>query len=186
MVAAAVCFEGFASAAGAQQSPLAHKGDKQCGINFGYGFSAEANDMQFASMHPYMGWVVTDPLGESWYRGTFEVLLEGAFSYVFKNQRTYSAGANILARYNFLTRSDVWRPYVQAGFGVAHTNLVMDNFGSNINFVSSAACGLQYFLNKKNAVSFEWRFFHMSNAGLDDDNSGLNMNNFFLGLTCCF
>jgi outer membrane protein W len=130
--------------------------------------------------------VLTDPVGAGWYQGTLEALVEGSFSYVFKHQRTYSAGVNLLARYNFLTHSDVWRPYVQAGFGVVHTNLVMDNFGSNVNFVSSAACGLQYFFTKRNAVSLEWRVFHMSNAGLDHENSGLNVNNFFLGLSYCF
>jgi len=34
--------------------PLTQKGDKQCGINFGYGHSFESNsDLRFASIYPY-------------------------------------------------------------------------------------------------------------------------------------
>jgi len=170
-----------------ERGPLASKGETQCGLNFGYGYSFESNrDLMFASVYPYMGRVLTDPVGSGLWRGTFEGIVEGAFSSVLKNQRTYAAGVNAIARYNFLPHSDCLRPYVQAGLGAALTNLVMDDFGSNFNFVSSAACGLHYYYDAQNAISLEWRVLHMSNAGLDDDNDGLNMNSFFAGFSHCF
>jgi hypothetical protein len=164
--------------------PLATKGDRQCGINLGYGYSFASNrDIRYASAHPYLGWVLTDPAGSGLWRGTLEGVVEGAFSYVFKDQNTYAAGFNGLARYNFLPHSARLRPYVQAGLGVVLTNLVMDDFGSDFNFVSSAGCGLHYFYSPQDAVNIEWRVLHMSNAGLDDENDGLNMNNFFIGFS---
>jgi len=183
MLTALLCLQSLDLHAG-DRGPLESKGEKQCGINLGYGYSFESNrDMRFASLNPYLGIVLTDPLGSGLWRGTLEGLVEGSFSSVFKNQRTYAAGFNALARYNFLPPSAGLRPYVQAGLGVVLTNLVMDDFGSNFNFVSSAACGLHYYYSARDAISIEWRVLHMSNAGLDDDNDGLNMNNFFAGFS---
>ncbi|MCP4628992.1 MAG: acyloxyacyl hydrolase, partial [bacterium] len=51
---------------------------------------------------------------------------------------------------------------------------------------SNAGCGLQYFFNKRDAVTLEWRFIHLSNAGIDCKNSGLNMNNILIGFTRLF
>lgn len=171
----------------ADEGPLSTKGSLRCGLNVGYGYSFESNrDIRFISLYPYLGRLLTDPVGKGWYRGTVEGVLEGAFSLVRKHQRTYAAGANALLRYNFLPASESWRPYVQGGFGITYTNLMMHDFGKNLNFASNAACGIQYFYNPKNAVSFEWRFFHLSNAGIDDDNTGLNMSNFFIGFSRLF
>jgi len=114
--------------------PLTQKGDKQCGINFGYGHSFESNsDLRFASIYPYFGKVITDPMGKGWLRGNVEGIIEGAFSYVFKNQNTYSAGVNLLARYNFLPDSDKWRPYVQGGFSRADGYLPVRQFFLHIS-----------------------------------------------------
>ena len=171
----------------ADTGPLSRKGTSQCGINLGYGYSFESNkDIRFASVYPYFGTVLTDPVGSGWYRGTFEGIIEGAFTFVHKHQKTYAAGVNILGRYNFIAGIDCWRPYVQAGLGAVCTNLGMHDFGSNFNFTTNVSFGLQYFINPDDAVSFEWRFIHMSNAGLDGDNAGLNMNNFFIGYAHTF
>jgi len=170
-----------------KQGRLPKKGARQCGINFGYGYSFESNsDVRFASIYPYFGKVLTDPMGKGWLKGNIEGIVEGAFSYVFKNQKTYSAGINLLARYNFLTSSDKWRPYIQGGFGAVVTNLGMHDFGSNFNFASNAACGMQYFFNHENSINLEWRYFHFSNAGLDSDNDDLNMSNIFIGFSHIF
>ena len=83
--------------------PLGNKGTKQCGINFGYGYSLESNsDLRFASIYPYFGKVMRNPVGQGWLKGNVEGIAEGAFSYVHKNQNTYSSRINLLARYNFL------------------------------------------------------------------------------------
>lgn len=166
---------------------LSAKGTKQFGFNFGYGYSFETNrDIRFANIFPYFGYVMTDPVGKGWYRGTLEGIVEGAFSYVFKDQRAHSLGFTLMARYNFLMNSEKASPYFQFGFGMIGTNLTMRNFGSNFNFTTNAAAGMQYFLNPNSSLNFEWRFQHISNAGIDKDNAGLNMNMFFIGYSCLF
>lgn len=167
--------------------PLVKKGTKQCGINFGYGYSLESSsDLRFASIYPYFGKVMTDPVGQGWLRGNIEGIVEGAFSYVHKNQNTYSAGVNLLARYNFLLSSEKWRPYIQGGFGILYTNLIKDQFGTSLDFASNAAGDIQYFFNQRNSINLELRYFHFSNAGIDSKNSGLDMINIFIGFSHIF
>ncbi len=168
----------------ADLGPLSHKGDRRCGINFGYGYSFESNrDVRFASIYPYLGYTLTDPVGSGIFRGAAEAILEGTFSYVFKDQNKYAAGFNAGIRYNFLPDSQHLRPFIQGALGITVTNLDMHHFGSNFNFSSNASCGLQYFFDDIDAISIEYRFFHVSNAGIDDDNSGLNMSNIFIGFS---
>ncbi len=176
-----------ASGRAADGGPLSTKGEYQYGLNIGHGFSVASNgDIRFTSLYPYVGKVMTDPIGEGWRRGTVEGIIEGAFSHVHKGQSNYAAGVNGLIRYNFLPDSESIRPFAQGGLGVMHTNLEMEKFGSKFNFCHNVGLGLQYFFNARDAFTFEWRYFHLSNGGLDDDNDGLNMCNFFFGFARIF
>lgn len=171
----------------ADEGPLSAKGTKQLGINFGYGYSFSSNaDIRFAPASPYFGYVFTDPVGTGWYRGTIEGIVEGDFNYVYKNQKRYAAGITLMGRYNLLSKHEHWRPYVQAGFGMIGTNLSMRSFGADFNFSSNLGAGIQYFWDPCNAVNFEWRLRHISNAGLDDDNDGLNMSVLMVGYSHTF
>jgi len=171
----------------ADEGPLSAKGTKQIGVNIGYGYSFSSNeDIRFAPVSPYFGYVFTDPIGNGWYRGTGECIVEGDFNYVYKNQKRYAAGITLMGRYNLLSKHESWRPYVQAGFGAVGTNLSMRSFGSDFNFSSIVGAGIQYFWNPCNAVNFEWRLKHISNAGLDDDNDGLNMSILMVGYSHTF
>ena len=171
----------------ADEGPLSAKGTKQLGVNFGYGYSFSSNeDIRFAPASPYFGYVFTDPVGTGWYRGTGECIVEGDLNYVFKNQKRYAAGITLLGRYNLLSKHESWRPYVQAGFGMIGTNLSMRGFGNEFNFTSNLGAGIQYFWDPCNAVNFEWRIKHISNADIDEDNDGLNMSVLMLGYSHTF
>jgi len=171
----------------ADEGPLSAKGTKQLGVNFGYGYSFSSNeDIRFAPASPYFGYVFTDPVGSGWYRGTGECIVEGDLNYVFKNQKRYAAGITLLGRYNLLSKHESWRPYVQAGFGMIGTNLSMRGFGNEFNFTSNLGAGIQYFWDPCNAVNFEWRIKHISNADIDEDNDGLNMSVLMLGYSHTF
>jgi hypothetical protein len=171
----------------ANEGPLSAKGTKQLGVNIGYGYSFNSNeDIRFAPVSPYFGYVFTDPVGSGWYRGTGECIVEGDLNYVFGHQKRYTAGITLLGRYNLLSKHESWRPYVQAGFGMIGTNLSMRNFGNQFNFTSNIGAGIQYFWNPCNAVNFEWRFKHISNADTAEDNAGLNMSILMLGYSHTF
>ena len=171
----------------ADEGPLSQKGTKQIGVNIGYGYSFNSNrDIRFAPVYPYIGYVFTDPVGKGWYRGTGECILEGDFNYVYKGQKKHATGVTMLGRYNFISCGENWRPYLQVGLGILGTNLTMHNFGSDFNFSEHVGAGIQYFWNPCNAVNFEWRFRHISNAGIDHDNAGLNLNMLLVGYSHTF
>jgi len=171
----------------ADEGPLSVKGTKQLGINIGYGYSfSSSRDIRFADVYPFFGYVFTDPVGNGWYRGTGECIIEGTFSYICKNQKRYMAGINLAGRYNLLSKHEKWRPYVQAGLGFVGTNLSSNSFGSDFNFMPNLASGIQYFWDPCNAVSFEWRYVHISNGGISDNNQGLNVNTLLLGYSHTF
>jgi lipid A 3-O-deacylase len=171
----------------ADDGPLSVKGTKQLGFNIGYGYSFSSNrDIRFAPVSPYFGYVLTDPVGNGWYRGTVEGVVEGDFNYVFKGQKRHASGVTFLGRYNLLSKHEHWRPYVQAGFGLIGTNLSMRHFGSEFNFSSNVGAGIQYFWDPCNALNFEWRFKHISNGGINDNNAGLDMSILLVGYSHTF
>ncbi|MGH8069923.1 MAG: acyloxyacyl hydrolase [Candidatus Entotheonellia bacterium] len=45
---------------------------------------------------------------------------------------------------------------------------------SQFNFTLQIAPGLRYFLSKRTAVSIEYRFHHISDTGLTENNPGIN------------
>ncbi|MCD6353388.1 MAG: acyloxyacyl hydrolase [Proteobacteria bacterium] len=162
------------------------KGTREIGISTGYGFSRDAERyVESVPLNLHWGCVFTDPKGKSFYRGNWEYLVEGSLSYLFHGQRKYSIGATGLIRYNFLAGKRLV-PYVQAGAGILHTNLEMHNFPNDFNFSSQAGLGIQYFISKNTAIRGEYRLQHISNAGLYENNTGLNMNNFWIGYAYFF
>ncbi|MCX5904187.1 MAG: acyloxyacyl hydrolase [Proteobacteria bacterium] len=170
----------------ADEGPLSQKGTKQLGVNIGYGYTLSNRDIRFAPVSPYFGYVFTDPVGNGWYRGTVEGIVEGDFNYVFKGQKRHASGVTFLGRYNLLSKHECWRPYIQAGVGMVGTNLSMHHFGSDFNFTSNLGAGIQYFWNPCNAVNFEWRYKHISNAGINQHNVGLNMSMLLVGYSHTF
>jgi len=162
------------------------RGTREMGISTGYGFSIDAERyVESVPLNVHWGCVLTDPKGKSFYRGNWEYLVEGSLSYLFHGQRKYSIGATGLIRYNFLTGKRLV-PFVQGGVGVVHTNLDMHNFPNDFNFSSQAGLGVQYFISKNAAIRGEYRLQHISNAGLYENNTGLNMNNFWIGYAYFF
>jgi hypothetical protein len=166
--------------------PLREKGTQEIGFGSGYGWSIESNrHVESVPLNLRWGCVLTEPKGSSFLKGNWELLLEGSVSYLFHNQRKYGLGANGLIRYNFLSGKRLV-PFLQAGFGVWHSNLDMHNFPNDFNFCSQGGGGLQYFIKKDMAIQWEYRLQHFSNASLKDNNAGLNLSNFWIGCAYFF
>jgi len=167
-------------------TPLVEKGTREISFGSGYGWSFQSNrHVESVPFNLRWGCVFTDPKGSSFWQGNWELLLEGTVNYLFHDQRKYGIGANGLIRYNFLSGKRVI-PFLQAGFGVWHSNLKMHGFPNDFNFCSQGGGGLQYFVKKNVAIQGEYRLQHYSNAGLKAHNSGLNLANFWMGCAYFF
>jgi len=95
------------------------------------------------------------------------------------------------ARYHQEYPPEMGKPYTLfEGKGKGHyvgTVLSSQNaIGHSIEFTPQARLGLHYLINKKWSIDAETMFHHISNAGLDERNRGINAFGGFIGLTYFF
>jgi lipid A 3-O-deacylase len=187
---------GRALAAGSAEQPGTYDsafgfGKQSLGLSGGYGFALpvggtdapELEDIQFVYVTPRWGVGISNPLGErSWYRGNFELLLEGTFLYMFEPKSGIAGGLAPMLRYNFLTGGRVI-PFLQAGAGVIALDADLSRQSDGLNFILQSGVGLHFFLSQSTALTGEWRFHHISNASIHDKNAGINSSLFMLGVT---
>lgn len=74
-------------------------------------------------------------------------------------------------------------PYLFAGAGILYGDFDRRETGTRLNFNPQFGAGLYYALNKTTSLILEYRHIHVSNAGLDERNSGLNTHTFLAGLS---
>jgi hypothetical protein len=68
-------------------------------------------------------------------------------------------------------------PIVDLGSGPLHTTINASELGGNVQFLSQGGIGIQ-----RSKYVVEWRYFHMSNAGLTTPNHGFNGNMLSIGI----
>ena len=165
---------------------LLKKGTKEIGISSGFGASFSSNRVvNMIPLNLRYGAILTDPMGPSFLKGNVELLGEGTYDYVFHHQRKYGIGLSGLLRYNFIA-GDCFKPFVQIGIGVYHSNLKMKDFPNDFNFLSQFGVGFNWFITPQVALQADGRVQHYSNAGFYEHNAGLNMQKFDLGIAYFF
>lgn len=88
-----------------------------------------------------------------------------------------------LFQYKFLNKNRGWVPNVLLGAGASYTNwddVADDELGGAFQFLLHAGAGLEFFRDKR-SYSINYRALHVSNAGIQTPNLGLNGNTFNLG-----
>jgi Lipid A 3-O-deacylase (PagL) len=121
------------------------------------------------------GWILTRPHGPGFLSGRLEYALDAVPVFlIFQPVNTaYGAGFNPLnLKWNFATRGTVV-PYFELSGGTLFTNHDVPAGTNTVNFTPSAALGT-HFLREEYNWSVELRYMHISNAGLEVHNPGLN------------
>jgi Lipid A 3-O-deacylase (PagL) len=74
-------------------------------------------------------------------------------------------------------------PFFDAGIAAIHTTLDTQapEITGHTQFLSQGGIGVQLFRRPGRAVVLEYRYFHMSNAGLQQPNHGFNGSMFSVG-----
>jgi hypothetical protein len=126
---------------------------------------------------------ITEPMGKGVFDGALSL---GAEAVLFRTRQpsdSYNVGAMPRLRYVFGSRALV-RPYLEGGGGGIWGTLAgTPEQATNVNFLLMAGAGVSWFFSPHLAVSVGYRFYHISNGGLGDPNSGLNYNYPFIGLS---
>ena len=132
------------------------------------------------------GWIFTDVLGaDHWYQGNLELRGELFGGGQFKPDSRYVVGGTGLFRYDLVTHSR-WVPFIQIGAGPTGTDIGPPDLSCSFEFNVQCGAGTYFFLRKNLALSAEWRWFHLSDAGLTRPNTGVNTQMFMCGLTWFF
>ena len=129
------------------------------------------------------GMTITEPRGKGIFDGALSLGVEAVLFHTRRPAESYNVGAMPYLRHVFGSRSVV-RPYVEGGGGGMWGTLAgTPEQPSDVNFLLMAGAGLSWFFSPHAAVSLGYRFYHISNGGLGDPNSGLNYNYPFIGLS---
>lgn len=134
----------------------------------------------------YYGWMLGGVKAQNkWYQGNWEVmeeLLGGAQAYPSVR---YVAGETTVLRYNFATGTR-WVPFLDGGAGVLGTDIGRPDLGSVFEFNEQGGPGVNYFWRKNSALTFQYRYTHISNAGIKKPNEGVNEHMLYAGITWYF
>lgn len=101
-----------------------------------------------------------------------------------RRKMTFGIGVQPLGfRFLFLPKSRV-KPFAQTGAGILLTTRSMPVPRSTpFNFTGDFGGGVQYMLTEKKAITFGYRYFHISNGNIGGkiNNPGYNANVFYVG-----
>lgn len=123
---------------------------------------------------PQVGLVVWDSPHSSLPLNRFEILSEGVLGSAF-HPGGHLFGDTLMYRFGF---KPIHRavPFFDAGIAAVHTTLDANapEISGHTQFLSQGGIGVQIFRRPGRAVVLEYRYFHMSNAGLQQPNHGFN------------
>jgi hypothetical protein len=144
----------------------------------------------YAPLDLRVGWMLTSPEGEGFFRGNLEALLELSSNFIYNGPGNIFFGPTAFLRYNFVQPDWCVVPYVQLGAGIVYTDAYHDQtqqaIGQGIEFTPQASIGLKYLLNDNWSLNVEGMYHHVSNAGMADRNLGVNSLGFLVGATYYF
>jgi hypothetical protein len=167
-----------------------HKWLREISLVTGYGTASlekKSADYEIIPVLPQFGFDI-NPLLEKMNitpRGTLEFVTEPILNVVISPDANTELGFSLLIKYSDKITSRI-APYIEGGLGVLYTTQHTHEQGTQYNFLSQVGAGLQFFLNDDYALTGGYRFRHMSNAGIDDDNSGINHHFVLVGLSYFF
>ena len=147
--------------------------------------------MDYAQTNLRLGWMIYSASRQGFLpRGNLEAIMEFTNSVIYKGPGHYMGGITAMIRYNIVPKGSRFVPYVQIGVGIVYTDAYRDGtqnaIGNQIEFTPQASVGCQYLINRKWSISAELIFHHISNAGIDHRNRGINAVGGFIGFTYYF
>jgi hypothetical protein len=166
-----------------------HKWLREIGLLTGFGTASINNqsDYQVIPFLPQIGFDI-NPAAECLHirpRGTIEFVTEPLINVVISPNANAEVGCSFLLKYSDKLTSHI-APYLEGGVGAIYTTQHTEEQGTQYNFIPQVGAGLQFFLNESFALTGGYRFRHLSNASISDDNSGINHHFALCGISYFF
>ena len=77
-------------------------------------------------------------------------------------------------------------PYIALGVGLTYNDMDLEGMGTRFNFSEQAGGGLECRVWNRLSLRGEYRYMHLSNAGVSDRNSGLSVRSVLAGFSYSF
>lgn len=152
------------------------------GFAIGNSGRGDAKDVKYLPFFPSFGIGISDPSGvDSWYAGNFDFVTEGEFIAFLGPGEGHSTGLAIQLRYNFLSL-EKFVPYAVVGVGAGYISSSLNTQADGVAFYPQAGVGVNYFLSDQWAITFAYRYHHISNKGIKKPNTGINANVGLIGV----
>jgi lipid A 3-O-deacylase len=166
------------------------KGSSSIGGQFGWGWTfnlppgPNRTDLGFAFFFPNWQRNLTGIIGKAWYSGAWFYHMEAGLAFADRDDKFLIGWSPLMFQYKFLSPKRKWAPNILLGTGLSMTNwkdVAKRELGSEFQFLLHAGAGLEYF-KRDGAYSINYRLFHVSNAGMQFPNIGLNAHVISLGM----
>jgi hypothetical protein len=176
-------FAGLASPACAQDGPETGGNELELWTSGGHGTNGITQHTSVWTAGFCYGWVITNPHGPSFVRGRFEYAVDAVPVFVvFQPTNTaFGAAVNPIDLIWDFEKHGRFVPYAELEGGTLFTNTQVPAGISRINFTTAGAIGVHYLAGKMMWTA-DVRFMHISNAGLEMLNPGINTVQLRLGL----
>jgi hypothetical protein len=109
--------------------------------------------------------------------------LEPFISLVTNPDTNIETGTSFLLKMGILPQTWKFQPYIKAGVGMVYMTQHTKEQSTQFNFIEQGGLGFHYFFRKNTAFTLEGRFRHLSNAGIDHPNTGINTYFAVAGIT---
>lgn len=159
-----------ASAARAESRAPAF-GDVDLGLQAGYLFGV-TNNAQAVTFMPRAGGYLWVSDGET--PGAVSFGVEGIFTHFYETNSAMELGGGPYLRWRWVRP---WvQPYAEVGVGMLYNDLKRFSLSSRVLFSVHGAVGVEIPVAERVGLTVGYRFRHISNAGQDEVNPGLNTN----------
>jgi hypothetical protein len=122
---------------------------------------------------------------DHWYRGNWEARAELFSGGQFSPKSAPLVGLTPHLRYNFASGTR-WVPFGDLGTGVTASGIRAPDQGGTFEFNLQANIGTHWFIRDDLALTIEAGYLHMSCAGIDRPNLGVNTVKGMFGVTWLF
>jgi hypothetical protein len=159
------------------------------GVGTGYAWTyLKQTNASYKEVPAYVriGFDMNGPVGMRGRKGTLQMAIEPFVNTVTAPDKGVEAGFNLLFRYLHPLSSSV-KLVSEIGTGPVYFGIDTDEQGgAGFNFLSQFGLGTQVLITKKSAITFGYRFRHLSNAGFNHSNAGINTNMLTLSLSTLY
>ena len=118
-------------------------------------------------------------------KGILQMQIEPFISPILSPSSNMEMGLGTMFKYAF-PLTDTFMPYLKFGTGMYYFTLNTREQGTQFNFASSAVAGFSWYFKEDATLDCEYRYRHVSNCGMSDNNGGIDTESILMGVTFYF